>query len=312
MPRLNELDFLKCLFILLMVVFHLTYLSAVFPYAKQVVYTFHMPGFLIISGYLMNVHKGGRDFMRMLWWLFVPYAVMESGYIVMASLLPINEHIDRLTLGVFLQRLLVRPLGPYWYLQAMILCGAVHYAVSRIPRLHLLLRLALYVAACHALSLTGALSFPCAMYFLAGVAVRTLGMGMREVFRPLWLSALFFLLLMCDARNLDKSTLGGWLIVYFSMSLGMSIYYSLPRAVAAPLLYIGRNTMPIFLFSPVFTILCRQLLPLFPATMCEELRAMLFLVVSLPLCVAGSLAVARALEISRLSRLMFGKDRVIG
>lgn len=131
MNRLNELDFLKCAFILLMVVFHLTYVSAVFPYAKQVTYTFHVPGFLIISGYLMNVHKEAGAFFRMIWWLLVPYLVMESGYIVMASLLPINEHIDNLTPAVFAERLFVRPLGPYWYLQAMILCGTVYYTAVR-------------------------------------------------------------------------------------------------------------------------------------------------------------------------------------
>lgn len=311
MPRLKEPDFLKCLFILLMVVFHLTFLSAVFPYAKQIVYTFHMPGFLIISGYLMNMDKSARQFLSVLWWLFVPYAVMESGYIVMAHFLPINEHIDTLTAGVFLLKFFIHPLGPYWYLHTMILCGGVHYLSCRITGKRMLLRIILYVTVCIPPAFAGVLSMPCAMYFLAGATIRQLRWNMKEVFHPLWLSAIFLLLLMVDTQNLDKATAGGVLIVYFSMSLGMRIYSSLPQSATTPLLYIGRNTMPVFLFSPLFTILCRQLLPLFPTALGDELRAILFLVVSLPLCVAGSLAVAKVLDILRLSRFLFGKTNIL-
>ena len=53
--RIEELDYLKCLFVLLMVAFHLAYFADGYPLLKQWVYTFHMPGFLLISGYLMRV-----------------------------------------------------------------------------------------------------------------------------------------------------------------------------------------------------------------------------------------------------------------
>ena len=59
--RMDELDFLKAVFILLMVAFHLVYIGNKYPYAKAVVYTFHMPGFLLISGYLANTQKNGEE-----------------------------------------------------------------------------------------------------------------------------------------------------------------------------------------------------------------------------------------------------------
>ena len=71
--RIEELDFLKSIFILLMVAFHLLYFADHYPLLKQWVYTFHMPGFLLISGYLMPVNKGGRHIARTLWWFTVPY-----------------------------------------------------------------------------------------------------------------------------------------------------------------------------------------------------------------------------------------------
>ena len=58
--RVKELDFLKCIFIILMIIFHLVYIGDSYPYAKQVVYTFHMSAFLVISGYLNNVNKKSK------------------------------------------------------------------------------------------------------------------------------------------------------------------------------------------------------------------------------------------------------------
>ena len=60
--RVKELDFLKCIFIILMIIFHLVYIGDSYPYAKQVVYTFHMSAFLVISGYLNNVNKKNQSF----------------------------------------------------------------------------------------------------------------------------------------------------------------------------------------------------------------------------------------------------------
>ena len=42
--RMEELDFLKFVFITLMIAFHLTYIGYTYPVAKKMVYTFHMKG----------------------------------------------------------------------------------------------------------------------------------------------------------------------------------------------------------------------------------------------------------------------------
>ena len=78
-PRVEELDFLKCVFITLMIAFHLVYIGNTYPVAKQYVYTFHMPGFLLVSGYLFNVRKSWSALGKTLLWIFIPYAIMESG-----------------------------------------------------------------------------------------------------------------------------------------------------------------------------------------------------------------------------------------
>lgn len=71
--RIHELDYLKCLFIILMIIFHLSHIGSKYPYAKSIVYTFHMPAFLLISGYLINVHKKPEIFLKAMAWIFIPY-----------------------------------------------------------------------------------------------------------------------------------------------------------------------------------------------------------------------------------------------
>ena len=75
--RIEEIDFIKCVLILLMVTFHLVYIGNTYPLAKSFVYTFHMPCFLVLSGYLFNQHKPPRAFGKSMFWLAVPYLLME-------------------------------------------------------------------------------------------------------------------------------------------------------------------------------------------------------------------------------------------
>ena len=102
--RVKEIDYLKCIFITLMIIFHLVYIGDKYPYAKQIVYTFHMSAFLIISGYLANNRKDARSFLRKLLWIFIPYACMEAAYTVMSHFLPVRESVDAITPTVLLRQ----------------------------------------------------------------------------------------------------------------------------------------------------------------------------------------------------------------
>ena len=200
--RLPEIDYLRCLLILLMVAFHLVYIGDSYPYAKQVVYTFHMPGFLLISGYLANPRKPWGALGRKLLWVFVPYLVMEAGYTVMCSLLPVREHLDGLTLGVLLEKVFLHPLGPYWYLHTWMLCLLLQAVVWHGLRAGLFTKLVAFGLALWGLDVCGLLSFPTAMYFLAGWAVAGAGLRFTEVFRPSGVAGLPLVVLCLFPANL--------------------------------------------------------------------------------------------------------------
>ena len=327
--RIQELDYVKGVLILLVISFHLVWFEQLHPDIKQVVYCFHMPGFLLISGYLMNISKEPKDFLRTLLWLAVPYLFMASGYIYVASLLPINDHIDNLTPLVFLDRLLLHPIGPTWFLHALILCGAVYYwtlsnsplkgespaAKEALPLSEglggserwvwtrfILIGIAYYVLA-HFL---GILSFSSAMYFLAGAILRQSGTNLVAFFRPSSLSTIFFILLACLSERPNQASLNGVLIAYFAISTLLSIYKHLPPAPRTMLLFLGRNSLMLYVFSPIFTVLCKRLVPYLQF----DPTGLIFLLVSLAFCVTGSLLIAWLMDLTRISRFFFGRKAI--
>ena len=302
--RIKEIDFTKGMLILLVISFHLVYIEHLYPYAKQVVYTFHMPAFLFISGYLMNTGKQPKAFCQSLLWLAVPYLVMESGYVVMAAVLPINDHIDNLGAAVFLDKVLFHPVGPYWYLHTLIQCESVVYFTIRVK---CFCRVSRFIMACLLLYILAnafsLLSFTSAAYFLAGAIIRLAGMSVVDFCKPSLLALIAFAVLVGKLQNLNASTIIGAVIVYMSMS-GCALFYNHSGIIVRSVLqFLGRNTMPLYLFSPIFTILCKPVAPL----LAFDSTGILFLLLALTICTTGSLLIAIIIDKTGMSRLMFGK-----
>ena len=307
--HIKELDYLKGVMIILVIAFHLVYFEHLYPYAKQVVYTFHMPVFLVISGYLMNISKKWSAFLLTIIGLVIPYLVMESGYIVMASLLPINEHIDRLTVGLFFDKLLLHPLGPYWYHHTLILCGLTYYGVfSRCAAMNFLTRFILvglvYYLFSYVLSI---ISFPLAMYFLMGAVLRQSQTDFTRFFHSSAFTILAFALLICEQVYLSPATLGGLLIVYLVISGCLFLFRYSHQTVNNFICFLGRNSLLLYVFSPIFTILCKQMIPY----LTFDKTGILFLIASLIVCVSGSLAIGYLMDLLRISPLFFMKHRVV-
>ena len=85
--RIHQLDYLKGIFILLMVTFHLVPVYENYPVLLAAVYTFHMAAFLIISGYLANIEKDITNFCQGMLRLAIPYVVFETIHLLLVYLL---------------------------------------------------------------------------------------------------------------------------------------------------------------------------------------------------------------------------------
>lgn len=306
--RVAEMDWLKCLFIVLMVVFHLAYIGDKYPYAKEIVYTFHMSGFLVITGFLAKAgDKGGATakFMRTLGWLFLPYAVMEALYVAASSVMAVRGGVEELSMAVLADKIFLHPIGPYWYIHTMMVCYAVNFFTQKaLPRLGNVGLMAILGVAFWLLdSLCGILSFGNAIYFMAGVLVRRSGLRFTDVFRPSLLAAVPLVALCCFEDNLDRSTLAGMAITYLMSATMLSFLRLTPQAVRRTMLYIGANTLPILLFSPIFTMAAKPLVGL----LSFDPTGMLFLIVATTATVAGSLAIAYVMDKAKVSPLFCGR-----
>lgn len=308
--QIPQVDYLKSVFILLMILFHLVYIGDTYPYMKKVVYSFHMPIFLILSGYLSNANKSVKAFLTSWWWLFVPYAVMELGYVIAASVLPVREEVGNLNIMNILKRIWIDPVGPYWYLHTLLISRAVHYWVehflrNKLDKLAILMMMGLLFWALS--DGLGLMSFPNAMYFLIGVGIQLYQINYISLFSPsLWSIIPLFILCSCPS-NLLQFNIAGCLIVYLTTSFLLRLYTFIPSSICTVSQFIGRNTLSLLLFSPLFTMLSRMYLPIFsfdPSGLC-------FASFTLVITVMGSLWITWCMDNLHLSPWFFGQKRML-
>ncbi len=306
--RIKELDYLKSILILLMVAFHLVYIGDKYPYIKQIVYTFHMPAFLIISGYLTNVQKDIKSFMRKLLWIFIPYLCLETGYVLMSHILPVRENVPEISSSILLHKIFIKPLGPYWYLHTLIICSLLYYLTFRYTRMKTISQVILLGLGLFAVSYWGGIIVLAnAIYFLAGVIIKQSKLPFIRIFQPSLLALVPMILLCCFPDNLNRGILAGITITYLAIIISLYAHSYLSKGIRQCSYFIGRNTLVIFLFSPLFTILCKMFLPF----LFFESTGILFMIISVAITVSGCIVIAWSMDKLHFSRFFFGQDAIL-
>lgn len=306
--RIKELDYLKCIFIVLMIIFHLVYISEKYPYAKSIVYTFHMSSFFVISGYLVNTLKKTSVFFRSMLWIFIPYLFMEISYILMSSILPVREAIQDITPLVVIHKAFLAPIGPYWYLHTLIICSIIYFVIYRhilidhFSRLIILgLSLFLLSYACKIIS------FENAMYFLVGVVIHQSKQSFISIFQPSILAIIPLVILCSFPNNLSRGTLPGIAITYLCISFLLYIHKHLKESTRRFFYAIGQNTFIILLFSPIFTILSKKFIPFFAF----DPTGIFFMITAVIFVISGCMLIAFLVDKLRLTNICFGKSRIL-
>ena len=306
--RIKELDYLKSILILLMVAFHLVYIGDKYPYIKQIVYTFHMPAFLIISGYLTNVQKDIRSFMKKLLWIFIPYLCLETGYVLMSHILPVRENVPEISSSILLHKIFIKPLGPYWYLHTLIICSLLYYLAFRYTRMKIISQVIILGLGLFAVSYWGGIMvFANAIYFLAGVIIKQSKLPFIRIFQPSLLALVPMILLCCFPDNLNRGILAGITITYLAIIISLYAHSYLSKGISQCSYFIGRNTLVIFLFSPLFTILCKMFL----SFLFFEPTGILFMIISVAITVSGCIVIAWSMDKLHFSRFFFGQDAIL-
>ena len=315
------IDFQRALLIVMVILVHIVNFGTLYPGVKARIFSFFMPAFLIITGYLVNIMKSPRQFVVYLLQIAIPYIIMVVGYMVLSLYLPVRDGITELNLGTSFSILFIHSIGPYWFFRVIIICSTLYYAVftcadalktslrtgnaekektDDITALFALLSVFYIVS-----RLTPALPFNTAFYFFIGVVIRQMVHDFNKVCLKSWMACLpFALIIYAYPDNLLHVSV---LILVFSFfSCTAQIFTVIPGRFKSVLLYIGRNTLPIYMFHPVFTMVGKFLLPAFridDSGICHAICVTL-------LALYGSIAIARLIDRYGIS-WCFGKRKLL-
>lgn len=309
--RIAELDFLKGVFITLMVTFHLTLIENDYPTLYKAVYTFHMPAFLIISGYLANVNKNLSGFCKGMLRIVIPYIIFEIIYVAMlfyvGKMVGSKNAVAEFSPMSLLTYIVNTPKGPYWYLHTLIICSVTYYISYTLFRLKSFSGLILTALLLYGISLVCGMSWVNAWYFIIGVFIARCSGGIfTDVIKRSWIAVLPLLLLFANEDYMNRGTLAGITITLLVISLMLQVCEYIPSKIRSFVVFLGKNSLSIVVFSPIFTAGMKKLIPLFsfdPTDIC-------FAVCATSFTIGLSIFAARAIDRIKLSRVLFFKDRI--
>lgn len=267
--RNTDIDWIRAILIILMILIHIVSFGNAYPQLKAGILSFMMPTFLIITGYLVNIEKSSKEMGRYLMCLALPYVIMVTGFSVLSYFMPVRDGITELSLSQICEKIFVTSIGPYWFIQTMIICGILYYVsfkgaiwgTLRQGKTTMSTTTSLFIFATLLLlqSKTPALSPSAATYYFIGAVLRQCHIGFDRIFRPSPVALLLWLLLLGMEEWYDWGTLAivfsCWCCISSLMWIHSLINHlqdnACVRKTEATLLYIGRNTLPIYLFHPI-------------------------------------------------------------
>lgn len=322
--RNTDIDWIRAILIILMILIHIVSFGNAYPQLKAGILSFMMPTFLIITGYLVNIEKKPKEMGRYLMCLALPYVIMVTGFSVLSYFMPVRDGITELSLSQICEKIFVTSIGPYWFIQTMIICGILYYVsfkgetwgTLRQGKTTMSTTTSLFIFATLLLLLskTPALSPSAATYYFIGVVLRQCHIGFDRIFRPSPVALLLWINLLGLEEWYDWGTLAIVFSCWCCISSLMWIHSLIKRLqdnacvrkTEDTLLYIGRNTLPIYLFHPIFTMAAKFYHPLFSWDRSE----ICFALVTIFIAIAGSIGIAKMMEKTHLAYL-FGKGKML-
>ena len=215
--RNTDIDWIRAILIILMILIHIVSFGNAYPQLKAGILSFMMPTFLIITGYLVNIEKSSKEMGRYLMCLALPYVIMVTGFSVLSYFMPVRDGITELSLSQICEKIFVTSIGPYWFIQTMIICGILYYVsfkgatwgTLRQGKTTMSTTTSLFIFATLLLlqSKTPALSPSAATYYFIGAVLRQCHIGFDKIFRPSPVALLLWLLLLGMEEWYDWGTL---------------------------------------------------------------------------------------------------------
>lgn len=306
--HINEIDFQRAILISLVILVHIVNFGNIYPNVKSGVLSFLMPTFLLVTGYLLNVNKPVGKFAVYLLKILLPYVILVIGYMVLSLYLPVRDGIQHLDWHTAFYVLCIHSIGPYWFFRVMLICGFLCYTTFCCLRQQSnYVKLVAYgiVLLCVA-HFTPVMKWHQAFYFFLGVVLHVSEVDYNKLFVPTSLSAVPLLLILLIDPNWERSNLLVLVMAFCFLSLASYLKKNCHGKPLEMTLYIGRNTLPIYMFHPIFTMTGKFLLPFFRFDGSGIAHAIVVIILSL----AGSLLLAKTMDKLHLS-WMFGRPKLL-
>ena len=304
--RIQEIDMAKGVLILLMVAFHLGLFNTKYPHACQIVYTFHMSGFLLISGYLFSVNKEPQKFLKSIYGVVVPYVVFEIIYLLgigmLGKLMGASNTFDGGVLAL-LSKIAFSPSGTYWYLHTMAICLTACYLVNRYV-IKGLSGILISSAILYALSVgIPGLKWEDIIYFIMGALFRNANFVINEKLKSP-ISILCFVLIIIFANEFLRDSIVGIGLTLTFLGFIFDLKDRIPERISNYISFIGRNSLAIVLFSPLFTVVTKFYAPFFAFDDSTILWTLFSLLLIVSLCLLCAILFDRL----SVSRVIVGKN----
>ena len=307
--KYNNIDYQRSVLICMVVMIHIVNFSTLYPEVKNFINFFFMQAFLLITGYLVNIQKTCKEFAIYIAKIWVPYTIMVVGFAFMSTLLPVRDGIEEFTIPVILKTVFVTSIGPYWFLYTMAICGVLYYmSFHLINRLGLTGKLCLFATLLMLVSqYTPILGANNAAFYFSGVCLRLSGKHLDEIIKPSLWSILPFVTIACYSDYQSWNFLAIAILALSFLSFVPKLMQDIGNEkflrVAG---YIGRNTLPIYLFHPIFTMMAKYALPLFSF----DKSGVVHIIFTMAIGVVGSIAMAALLDKCKLS-YVFARERFL-
>lgn len=304
----KDINYFRAILISLSILVHIVNFGNIHPSVKGSVLAFMMPTFLIITGYLVNVNKTVWGFAIYVWRIWLPYMIMVLGMASLSLYLPVRDGIDTFDMPTILNVLFIRSIGPYWFLHTMVVCGIIYFAAFRLARkMDMIGKLSVFASLLIVVALlTPFLNIKSATFYFIGVGIRHFAKDFSQVYRKSPWPLMPFALLISDTGFHDWGAIS--ILVCAISFLCFSAYFVsfLPEGAKTVLEYIGRNTFPIYIFHPIFTMLAKFMLPAF----CFDSSGIVHAVFTIVMSIAGSICIGFCLDRTHLAYI-FGRQGIL-
>lgn len=313
MSRDTCIDGVKGVAITLMVYGHVTHVGSLAGFQKDVVgwiYTFHMPIFLMLSGYFFGGVVSPREAFRKIFRkLMIPYLIFISVYLFglfFASCVGANaNNAPPSSLLDAIQIVLLRPRGAYWFIHSLLIMQSVFIFGAWIQSLLSLREVDLwiiFVGGLCLLAISGLLREDVVFFFCVGMLFRK---ALSRLPGSLVLGGILCAVVIRVGHFELLTRMGPdrviWCLGVLSFLSGAFSAGVVPASGAFS--WLGRNTMPILMLHALFLVALKSSSPLFVSI---DGSGVLNSLISTIAAMLGSIMCARIFDRVGLSSALFG------